>query len=197
VTCPWPEDFLKVLEWQWNDVVIPYWTEATAFARTRGVNRIAFEMHPNFVVYNVETLLRLRSAVGPEIGANLDPSHLFWQGCDIVEVIKELGRQDAIFHFHAKDTWIDRRNVAVNGVLDAKHYDQVLDRAWTFRTVGYGQGEKAWRDIVTALRSVNYDYVMSIEHEDQLLSVDEGLQKAIDLLGGLIFREQPAEMWWA
>jgi sugar phosphate isomerase/epimerase len=197
VTCPWPDDFLEVLEWQWNEVVIPYWGEAVAFARSHGITRVAFEMHPGFVVYNPETLLRLRSAVGPEIGANLDPSHLFWQGIDIVEAIKALGREDAIFHFHAKDTYVDRRNVALNGVLDTKHYGQVLDRSWTFRTVGYGQGERTWRDIVSALRTVNYDYVMSIEHEDLLLSIDEGLQKAIDLLRAVIFREEKAEMWWA
>ena len=197
VTCPWPDDFLAILEWQWNEVVIPYWQEAISFAKSHGITRVGFEMHPGFVVYNPETLLRLRSAVGPEIGANLDPSHLFWQGIDVVEAIKTLGREDAIFHFHAKDTYVDRRNVAVNGVLDTKHYGQVLDRSWTFRTVGYGQGERTWRDIVSALRTVNYDYVMSIEHEDQLLSIDEGLQKAIDLLRGLIFREEKAEMWWA
>jgi sugar phosphate isomerase/epimerase len=197
VTCPWPDDFLAILEWQWNEVVIPYWQEAISFAKSHGITRVGFEMHPGFVVYNPETLLRLRSAVGPEIGANLDPSHLFWQGIDVVEAIKTLGREDAIFHFHAKDTYVDRRNVAVNGVLDTKHYGQVLDRSWTFRTVGYGQGERTWRDIVSALRTVNYDYVMSIEHEDLLLSIDEGLQKAIDLLRGLIFREEKAEMWWA
>ena len=105
--------------------------------------------------------------------------------------------RSAIFHFHAKDTYLDRRNVAVNGVLDTKHYGRVLDRSWSFRTVGYGQGERTWRDIVSALRAVDYDYVMSIEHEDLLLSIDEGLQKAIALLRALILREEKAEMWWA
>ena len=197
VTCPWPDDYLAILEWQWKEVVIPYWTEAAAFAKSQGVSRIAFEMHPGFVVYNPETLLRLRSEVGPEVGANLDPSHLFWQGCDLVEVIKTLGREDAIFHVHAKDTFVDPRNVAVNGILDTKHYQQVLDRSWTFRTVGFGQGSQTWRDIVSALRAVDYDYVMSIEHEDLLFSIDEGLQKAIDLLRELIPREGKTQMWWA
>jgi sugar phosphate isomerase/epimerase len=197
VTCAWPPDYPEILEWQWNEVVIPYWSEAAEFAATHGVTKLAFEMHPGFVVYNPETLLRLRSAVGPTIGANLDPSHLFWQGIDAVEAIKALGREDAIFHFHAKDTYLDRRNISVNGVLDTKHYANVLDRSWSFRTVGYGMGEKVWRDIVSALRAVGYDYVMSIEHEDLLLSIDEGLRKAIDLLNGLILREEKTEMWWA
>jgi sugar phosphate isomerase/epimerase len=197
VTCPWPDDFLKVLEWQWNEIAIPYWTEAAAFARSHGVAQIAFEMHPGFLVYNPETLLRLREAVGAEIGANLDPSHLFWQGIDAVEAIKVLGAEDAIFHVHAKDTYIDAGNVRRNGILDTKHYGQVRDRAWTFRTVGYGMGEKTWRDIVSALRAVGYDHVLSIEHEDLLLSIDEGLRRGIDVLTAIIPREPQTEIWWA
>jgi len=197
VTCPWPDDYLKILEWQWNDVVIPYWTEAAAFAAQHGVQQIAFEMHPGFVVYNPATLLRLREAVGSQIGANLDPSHLFWQGIDIVEAIKLLGREQAIFHVHAKDTYIDRANVARNGILDTKHYGEVLDRSWSFRSVGYGQGERVWHDFVSALRAVGYDYVLSMEHEDLLFSTDEGLRKGVELLQRLIPREGRTEIWWA
>jgi sugar phosphate isomerase/epimerase len=196
VTCPWPEDFLEVLDWQWNEKVIPYWTEQARYASEHGV-RIGFEMHPGFVVYNPETLLRLRDAAGEAVGANLDPSHLFWQGMDAVEVIKLLGARGAIHHVHAKDTWIDRRNVSLNGVLDTKHYEKVLERSWVFRTVGYGQGEKVWRDIVSALRAVGYDYVLSIEHEDGLMSIDEGLARGVELLKSIIFREERAQMWWA
>ncbi|HEX5936570.1 MAG TPA: sugar phosphate isomerase/epimerase [Actinomycetota bacterium] len=197
VTCPWPDDYLKILDWQWNEVVIPYWAEAATFARSHGVERIGFEMHPGFVVYNPETLLRLRSAVGPSIGANLDPSHLFWQGIDVVEAIKTLGREHAIYHVHAKDTFIDEGNVRRNGVLDTKHYGEIVDRAWTFRTVGYGMGEKTWRDIVSALRAVDYDYVLSIEHEDLLLSAEEGLRRGVDLLSAIIPREPKTDIWWA
>jgi sugar phosphate isomerase/epimerase len=197
VTCPWPDDYSKILEWQWNDVVIPYWTEAAAFAERHGVAQIGFEMHPGFVVYNPETLLRLREAVGPQIGANLDPSHLFWQGIDIVEAVKLLGRERAIFHVHAKDTYIDRGNVARNGILDTKHYGEILDRAWSFRSVGYGQGERTWHEFVSALRAVDYDYVLSMEHEDLLFSSDEGLRKGVELLQRLIPREGRTEVWWA
>jgi sugar phosphate isomerase/epimerase len=196
VTCPWPDDYLKVLEWQWNEKVIPYWGQEAGFAEEHGIN-IAFEMHPGFVVYNPETLVRLREACGPCIGANLDPSHLFWQGIDPVETIKLLGRAGALFHVHAKDTYLDRANIARNGVLDTKHYGRVPDRSWVFRTVGYGQGEKTWRDIVSALRAMNYDYVLSIEHEDSLMSIDEGLRKGIGLLKTIMFREERAQMWWA
>jgi sugar phosphate isomerase/epimerase len=194
VTCAWPPDYPAILEWQWNERVIPYWTEEARFAAAHGVT-LGVEMHPGFVVYNPETMLRLRAAVGPAAGVNFDPSHLFWLGIDPVEAIKALG--PAIVHVHAKDTYIDMANVHVNGVLDSKHYSRVLERAWTFRTVGYGQGEKVWRDIVSALRAVGFDYVMSIEHEDSLASVDEGLSKAIRFLSGLLFKEQRAAMWWA
>lgn len=196
VTCAWPDDFTKVLDWQWNEVLLPYWTKEAEFARQHGV-RIAFEMHPGFCIYNPETLLRVRAAAGDNVGANFDPSHLYWQGIDPVEAIRELGSAGAVFHFHAKDTLVDRHNARRNGVLDTKPYDDVLGRAWSFRTVGYGHDAKSWRDQMSALRMVGYDYVVSIEHEDALLSIDEGLRKAVEFLKPLVISEQPAEMWWA
>jgi sugar phosphate isomerase/epimerase len=196
VTCPWPDDFTHLLEWQWNEKIIPYWSAEAQVARDRGV-KIAFEMHPGFSVYNPETLLRLRGAAGEVLGANFDPSHLFWQGIDAVQAIKDLGRASAIFHVHAKDTYIDTANVRSNGVLDTKPYDQAMDRSWSFRTVGFGQGAQQWRDIISALRITGYDYVMSIEHEDSLMSIDEGLTKAVQLLRSLIIKDVPGEMWWA
>jgi sugar phosphate isomerase/epimerase len=196
VTCPWPDDFLSILDWQWNEKVIPYWQKEAAYAKELGVN-IGFEMHPGFVVYNPESLLRLREACGDAVGANFDPSHLFWQGIDPLEAIKTLGAAGAIYHAHAKDTQIDKRNVALNGVLDTKPYGDLLHRSWVFRTTGYGQGMRAWRDIVSTLRAVNYDYVLSIEHEDAYMSIDEGLQKGIGALRQILFKEPAAEAWWA
>ena len=196
VTCAWPTDYSEVLDWQWNERVIPYWTEEARVAAEHGVS-IGFEMHPGFVVYNPETLLRLREAAGPQVGANFDPSHLFWQSIDPLEAIKALGRSNAIFHVHAKDTYLDAGNIAVNGVLDTKPYDRFLERSWSFRTVGYGQPEKTWRDIVSTLRTVGYDDVLSIEHEDGLASIDEGLAKAVELLQRVLFGERAGSMWWA
>ena len=196
VTCPWPEDFLKILDWQWNDVLIPYWKEMVAFAKAHNVPRIAFEMHPGFCVYNPETLKRLRTAVGDVIGANFDPSHLIWQGMDPVAAIRELAGM--IYHVHAKDTKIDKYNTAANGVLDTKHYGDELHRAWVFRTVGYGNGESYWRDLVSNLRLCGYDRVLSIEHEDSLMTTEEGLGKAIDFLRGVIIAQpKPTSMSWA
>ena len=194
VTCAWPPDFEEILRWQWDEKVIPYWQEAGAFAQKAGV-KLAFEMHPGFVVYNPETLLKLRQAVGPVIGANYDPSHLFWQGIDAVASIHYL--TGAIHHFHAKDTYIDARNTAVNGVLDTKPYSRLPERSWTFRTVGYGPDQYTSRSIVSALRMSGYDYVMSIEHQDPLASIEEGLGKAVSFLKDVLLTEQPAAMWWA
>lgn len=196
VTCPWPDDFLKILDWQWNEKLIPYWKETGAFALAHGVTHIAFEMHPGFCVYNPETLLRLRAAVGPVIGANFDPSHLIWQGMDPVAAIREL--KGAIYHVHAKDTKIDKYNTAKNGVLDTKHYSDELNRAWVFRTVGFGNNESYWRDLISNLRLCGYDRVLSIEHEDSIMTIDEGLRKAVAFLQPMIMTEdKPRTMSWA
>jgi sugar phosphate isomerase/epimerase len=154
-------------------------------------------MHPGFCVYNPETLLKLRAAVGPEIGANLDPSHLIWQGMDPVAVIKVLGKENAIFHFHAKDTKIDAYNTAVNGCNDYKSYTDFAGRSWSFRAVGYGNSEAYWKDIISALAIVGYDYAISIEHEDGLMSPKEGLEKAVEVLNKNLIRESNCNMWWA
>ncbi len=196
VTCPWPDDFSHILEYQWNDVLIPYWKKASAFAMDHGITRIALEMHPGFCVYNPESMMKLRNAVGGTImGANFDPSHLFWQGIDPVAAIRYLG--DAIHFFHAKDTKIDAINTGVNGVLDTKHYADEIHRSWIFRSVGYGHDYQLWKDIVSNLRMVGYDDVMSIEHEDSLMTPMEGLEKAITFLQQVMTFESKGEMWWA
>ncbi len=195
VTCSWPEEYTQILDYQWNDVLIPYWKEAVKFARAHGVKKIGLEMHPGFCVYNPYTLLKLREAVGEEIGANFDPSHLFWQGIDPVAAIRDL--KGAIYHFHAKDTKIDTYNCAVNGVLDTRHYGSESKRSWIFRSVGYGHDYQTWKDMMSELRTIGYDYAISIEHEDSLMSMNEGLTKAVEFLKQVITFEDKGEMWWA
>ena len=194
VTCPWPDDFSHILEYQWNEVLIPYWKKEVEFCKAHGV-RVAFEMHPGFCVYNPETLMKLRAAVGDTIGANFDPSHLFWQGIDPVAAIRYLG--DAIYYFHAKDTKIDEINTAANGVLDTKPYGDEINRAWIFRSVGYGHSHQVWKDMMSALRMVGYDGCISIEHEDSLMTPGEGLSKAIAMLKDVMMFEDKGPMWWA
>ena len=193
VTVAWPPEFAEILEWQWTDVAIPYWTRTAQFAADHGV-RVALEAHPGFLVYNTESALRLRAAAGPNLGVNFDPSHFWWQGMDPWAAIRALG--PAIFHAHAKDVALDAANIAVNGVLDAKSYRRIAERSWTFRSVGWGHDELAWKQIVSALRLAGYDGVLSIEHEDALASVDEGLGAAVDLLHRVVLKEPPVEAWW-
>jgi sugar phosphate isomerase/epimerase len=194
VTCPWPEDFLKVLQYQWQEALIPYWLGAEAYAREHGI-KVGLEMHPGMCVYNPETALRLREATGVNLGVNFDPSHLFWQGIDPVAAVRALG--DSIFHVHAKDTKIDGYNTAVNGVLDTKPYGQELKRSWVFRAVGYGHDHGFWKDFISNLRLVGYDYVLSIEHEDSLMSPMEGLRKGVETLKACIMTEDRGKMFWA
>jgi sugar phosphate isomerase/epimerase len=194
VTCPWPPDFSETVKYQWEQVMIPYWKEVNAFAEARGV-RIAIEMHPGFCVYSTEHILALRSALNSKnIGANFDPSHLFWQGVDPVFAIRKL--EDAIFHFHAKDTVIDPVNTLVNGVLDTKSYSDLINRSWIFRTVGYGHNETTWRDIVSNLRLVGYDGALSIEHEDGLMSQQEGFEKAAHFLKSIVIEHDAGYAFW-
>jgi sugar phosphate isomerase/epimerase len=183
VTYRWPPEYGQALDWQWKEKVVPYWKEAAKFAREHNVHKLAFEMHPNFVVYNPRTLLRLREAVGEEIGANCDLSHLFWQGCNPVEVIHMLGKEGALYHAHMKDTVMFQNNVDRYGVLNfASSTEELPQASETFRAVGYGHGANTWKDIVRAYMEVGYDGFLSIENEDPILPGDVGVERAAYVL---------------
>jgi len=180
---PWPDDVVLLLERQW-DAAIGFWTEMTAFALDHGVERIAFELHPLHLVYNVPTLQRMRAAVGPIIGANLDPSHLFWMGMDPLVVARILG--PAVYHVHLKDTSVDAAQMAVAGVLDQRSFLDPRQRAWVFRTVGRGHDAAWWRAFVRTLRDAGYDDALAIEHEDAAQSPIEGVEEAAALIRPLL-----------
>ena len=196
VTCAWPDEYADLVKYQWEEILIPYWKETSEFAKGHGVTKIAFEMHPGFCVYNPETLLRIREAVGDTIGANFDPSHLVWQGIDPVTAVNYLG--DAIFHVHAKDTYVNEDLVKKIGVLDTKSYRFEKDRAWLFRACGYGHDAKYWKDFISALHINGYKGSLSIEHEDSFMSIDEGLDKALEFLKGcVITSDKPEDIAWS
>jgi sugar phosphate isomerase/epimerase len=183
ITYGWPPEFAQGLEWQWKEKLIPYWKEAAKYARAHGIRKLAFEMHPNFAVYNPRTLLKLRDAVGEEIGANCDLSHLFWQGCNPVEVIHMLGKQGAIYHAHMKDTVMFQDNVAKYGVLNfAFDKPDLPNASETFRAVGYGHGANLWKDVVRAYMEVGYQGMLSIENEDPILPNEVGVERAAYVL---------------
>jgi sugar phosphate isomerase/epimerase len=194
VTCPWPADYTEILQYQWDKVAIPYWSKTVQFAKEQGV-KIALEMHPGFVVYNPETLLKLRKAVGPVIGANFDPSHLFWQGIDPCAAVRALA--GAIWHVHAKDLAIHEWNSRTNGVLDTRHYSDEANRAWIFRTVGYGNPRHFWCNFVSSLRMAGYDGVLSMEHEDSLMTAKEGVEKGMAFLRSILLTEPKGTVTWA
>jgi sugar phosphate isomerase/epimerase len=180
VTTAWPPEAARVLQWQWDEVVIPYWRGLVAAARSAGVTQLCIELHGQQNVYNVETLLRLRDAVGPIVGANFDPSHLFWMGADPLAATRALG--DAIYHVHAKDTRIDPITSGINSRIDTKPVDRLRERSWSYVTIGYGHDVLWWKEFCALLRLVGYDDVLSIEHEDLLLPPLDGVRKSVALL---------------
>lgn len=192
---PWPNEYTDSYNYQWEKKLIPYWKGINTVAENSGV-KIGIELHGGFLCHTPYTMLKLRDAAGKAIGCNLDPSHMWWQGIDPVGAIKILGKAGALYHFHAKDTYLDQDNINMHGLTDMQPYNDVQTRAWTFRSVGYGHDMKTWSDIISALRLYGYDHVVSIEHEDPLMSVDEGIHQAVKNLKSVLIKETPSEMWW-
>lgn len=191
---PWPEYFPEILKWQWEEKLVPFWRETVGLARRHHVKHICFELHPGDMVYNPEALFKLREAVGEEICCNYDPSNIEWQGIDTLAVIARLG--DVIKHVHAKDCKTLASQASINGTLDPKPYSDP-NRSWNFRTVGWGHGLEYWTEFILQLRMIGYDDVLSIEHEDSLMSAREGLDKAVAFLNTVLLREKPGPITWA
>ena len=182
VTGSWPPELLDVLKYQWEDVAIPSWKELVKKAKDFGIEKIALENHAQQLVYSTETLLRLRDAVDPIIGMNLDPSHLFWMGGDPIEAARALGDTGALYHVHGKDSRIERRLVGPNGVLDTKGIDEYADRSWNYVAVGCGHDMLWWKEFVSVLRMSGYDDVISLEMEDLTMSMMDGHLTSIKTL---------------
>jgi sugar phosphate isomerase/epimerase len=180
VVSSWPPETQTILKYQWNEVVIPYWHEIVALAKECGVEQIALELHGNQLVYNVPSLMKLRETVGPIVGANLDPSHLFWMGADPLMAIDALG--DAIYHIHAKDTMLNTPVQATTSLLENGSLMDIPARSWSYITLGFGHGEEWWRQFCYRLLMAGYNGYLSIEHEDVLLNSLEGLEKSVVLL---------------
>lgn len=184
ITTQWPPEVREIVRWQWEEVLIPYWRDLTAYARDHGVHKLCLELHGYQNVYNVGTLLRLRDAVGETVGANLDPSHLMWMGADPIAAAHALGA--ATYYVHAKDTKIEPRVAGVNGVIDTTPGSDYRHRAWNYITLGYGHDESWWQRFVLALAANGYEGVLSIEHEDPAMSAVEGVTKSVHLLRNVL-----------
>jgi sugar phosphate isomerase/epimerase len=184
---PYPNT--PLVEWQWENAVEPFWAEAGKFAADHGV-KIAIELAATQVAYNTNTLRRLRQVAGPALGVNFDPSHLFYQGMDPLAVVRALGGE-LIFHAHAKDTRLQPHVMALNSGFDPRPMGQIAARPWAFRTVGYGHGAEWWADFISTLRMAGYDGTLSLEHEDRLIGVREGIVKGAEFLKPLLLRTEP------
>lgn len=180
VVSSWPPETQAILRYQWEEKLLPFWTEIVGLAQENGVERIALELHGNQCVYNVPSLLKLRAAVGPVVGANLDPSHLFWMGANPLVAAEALGA--AIYHVHAKDTMLNAPVQATTSLLENGSLMDIPARSWCYITLGFGHGEEWWRQFCYRLKMAGYDGWLSIEHEDVLLNSVEGLEKSVALL---------------
>ncbi len=184
ITTAWPPEGQEILRYQWDEVAIPYWRDLVKDARQNGIERICVEQHAHQLVYNTETLLKLREAVGEVVGVNFDPSHALWMGGDPLRAIRQLG--GVIYHVHAKDTRIDPHNSEINTLLETKPNELVAERSWNYVTLGYGHSELWWRDFVIQLKQNGYDDVLSIEHEDYSLPPIVGVSRSVELLKNVI-----------
>lgn len=185
-TISWPESLADVMDYQWNQVAIPYWKELVKTAKSNGVEKIALENFSAQLVWNPETLFRLRNAVDPMIGLNLDPSHLIWMGADPIASARALG--DAIHHVHGKDVRIERGLADVNGLLETKVVTDCVNRAWNYVAVGCGKDLQWWKEFFSVVRMCGYNGHVSLEMEDLTMSVEAGLLTSVEALKATISR---------
>jgi sugar phosphate isomerase/epimerase len=190
---PFPEDFQTVVNWQWEKKLIPYWKMMGRYAEERGV-KVAMEMHGGYSVHSPYTAIKMRKETGcPALGANLDPSHMWWQGIDPAKAARYLAQEGCLYYFHAKDAMINPEYVSYYGLTDMQSFSVAYTRGWQFRTVGFGHDLKTWADLFSTLRAVGYDDVISIEHEDSYMSVEEGLEKAVASLRQVLIFQQASQ----
>lgn len=181
VTTCWPMSCQTMLAYQWDEVLIPYWKKTVQMAQECGITSIALENHGAQCVYNAETLLQLRAAVGPMVGMNLDPSHHMWMGGDGIDMAMALGA-DAIHHVHAKDLRKEKYKFAANGGLETKFFDRVSERTWNYVALGYGEDRRWWKEFFSVLSIMGYDGPVSLEIEDKTMAALTAIKKSINFL---------------
>ena len=195
---PWHSAFLRIQDYQWNEVAIPFWKDVQAYAADHDV-LVCLEMHPGNVVFNPRTMERLATEIrATHVGAEMDPSHLFWQGIDPTEAVRSLG--SLVYNAAAKDTRINDLS-RVNGNIDDSFTPVPeddpgwlslggphtlsgwpKDPSWDFVAVGRGHDVDWWAAFLTALGEINPDMPVNIEHEDQELPQLAGLEYAAQTL---------------
>lgn len=179
-TVRWPATLKDCLDYQWNEVAIPYWHKLVLRAKECGVEKFALENFSSMLVWNPETLFRLRAAVGPMVGLNLDPSHLIWMDADPIASARALG--EAIHHVHGKDVRLERGLVEANGVLETKPVEDTAHRGWNYAAVGCGRDLQWWKEFFSVVRMMGYNDWVSLEMEDPTMSAEAGVKTSIDAL---------------
>jgi sugar phosphate isomerase/epimerase len=106
VVNPWDGVYMDVLDYRWT-VAVEFWKEIDGLARANDV-RVAIEMHPHKLVFSPVSLKKLVDLpAATNVGAEMDPSHLMWQGMDVAACIRYLG--PLVFHAAAKNAMITPR----------------------------------------------------------------------------------------
>lgn len=172
ITHTFPPSCSEILEYQW-EVTIDYWKKAAKKAEECGVEKIALENHPNNMVFNVSSIRKLRTAVGPIIGLNLDPSHMFFMGGDPLMVAKELTKDGCILHVHGKDSRINPEIKGLEAIETLGYDDDAHLRSWNYVAVGYGHDNLWWKEFFSNLVAGGYCGPVSIEVEDPLMPDNE------------------------
>ncbi|MDR0541762.1 MAG: sugar phosphate isomerase/epimerase [Dysgonamonadaceae bacterium] len=152
--------------------------------------KIAFEPHPNNIIYDTHTALRCLELSGrhPSYGINFDPANLLMAGINLQTFINELGSR--IVAVHAKDCELVEHNMLKGGLMMQGEWGR-LDRSLRFRIPGWGSID--WKKIITELYMVGFDGSYNYEHEDVTMSVGDGIEKTIAFLKPLMIKA-PYEM---
>jgi sugar phosphate isomerase/epimerase len=188
----WPPQRLDIYEKGW-DLWQERWEPILDKFKEYGV-KFAHEVHPTEIAYNVYTAREaVKRMPRDDWGFNFDPSHFIWQQIDPVVFVKEFGSR--IYHAHAKDWELQKDIVHIDGVTGTGSW-QRGDRAARYRVPGWGDVE--WRRVITALLEVGYDYVLSFEHEDPVMSEEDGCEQCISYLKPLFIKKPlvPGQAWW-
>ena len=169
----------EVWAYQW-EVTIAWWKDFVAHCKLQGIEQIAIEEFPGMMVYNPDTLWKLREAVDPMIGINLDPSHLFAMGADPIASARAL--KGAIYHIHGKDARVERTLVEVNGLPEYRPVTDTATRSWNYVAVGCGHDLQWWKEFFSVCHMMGYDEYVSLEMEDLTMSVEAGITSSIAAL---------------
>jgi sugar phosphate isomerase/epimerase len=195
---PWDSAYLESLDYQWNEVAIPWWKEVQARAADADV-KVCLEMHPHNLVFNGATMQRLATEIdATHVGAEMDPSHLMWQQMDPILVTRELG--GLVYNAAAKDVRINEA-AKKYGVLDDRFGHVSRDdpnavglggryvctawpqeSSWDFVAVGVGHDTAWWAEFLRAIQEIDPDMAVNIEHEDRDYDKVEGLGMAAKVL---------------